>query len=76
MLDGLKRFDRVIVRCDGEQYAATVAIISPNGKALALTFEAIIDGHVGTMPVTTDDAGNYFALVTGKPIELKRWETQ
>ena len=72
MIDGLRATDKVIISCDGEKYMAVVSLISPNGRSLVLNFEAMIDGHVGMMPVSADDGGNYFALLTGKPLTLAR----
>jgi len=44
---------------------------SQNGRSLVLEFEAILDGHVGAMPVLQQDDGGYVALMTGSPITLK-----
>ena len=69
MLDNVRKGERLVLN---EQYLATVSMASPNGKALVIEFSAMVDGHIGTMPVNTDDGGNYSSLITGKPITLRR----
>lgn len=66
----MKKGDRVTVTCAGRTVPAEVALISSNGKSLVLTFDAMLDGHVGTMPVLRDDEGIYRALVTGSELTI------
>ena len=67
----LKTGDAVLIDCAGKKIAGTVLLASSNGKSLMLEFEAILDGHVGMMPVSRDDGGAYYSIVTGKPVTLK-----
>ena len=50
---------------------AEIAMASKNGKSLFVRFEAIVNGHVGGMPLLQDDAGIYKSIVTGEPVTLE-----
>lgn len=63
--------DEVVIECDGQRVAGTVLLASPNGKSLVLGFEAILDGHVGMMPVLRKDDGSYHSLMTDIPLKLR-----
>lgn len=52
-------------------YPAVVAMASSNGRALMLSFEAIIDGHVGMMPVLWE-RGIFVSIITDHPVTLDR----
>jgi hypothetical protein len=67
----LRKGDEVQIRCTGKSITGTVLMASSNGKSLMLGFEAIIDGHVGMMPVLQDDDGTYHSIVTGIQVELR-----
>ncbi|MBK3333534.1 hypothetical protein [Burkholderia pseudomallei] len=67
-----KRGDWVHLECDGHTLPAMVLLASANGKSLMLGFDAVIDGHVGTMPVLrSDDGMTYVSIVTGIEVHIR-----
>jgi hypothetical protein len=75
MMDTPKPFargDQVRLRYGPIWYPAIVIVASPNGRSLILRFEAIVDGHVGVMPVLQTEDGGYVALMTNEPIIIER----
>jgi hypothetical protein len=64
--------DKVTLCCEGRRVEARVALASPNGRSVIFSFEAILAGHVGTMPVIMDDATHGVSLAGGLPIEVVR----
>jgi hypothetical protein len=64
--------DEVLIECAGVEIAGTVLLASTNEKSLMLGFEAILDGHVGTMPVLRNDDGSYHSIVTGALVKVRR----
>ena len=55
----------------GRTVEARVSLASKNGVSLMLGFAAILEGHVGAMPVLWDDGlGLYRSLMTGMPVGL------
>lgn len=72
MTDILQRGDVVQITAGDQTAKAMVVIASPNGKSLMVMFEAIIDGHVGQMPIFHDESGGYVAVLTGHQITLER----
>jgi hypothetical protein len=55
----IKTGDKLRLTCDGRTVAGWVIMASPNGRSLAVGFEAILLGHVGMMPLLQDDDGVY-----------------
>jgi len=49
---------------------AEVSLASGNGRSLMLRFEAVVDGHVGSMPVLMDADGVFRSLVTEEEVTL------
>ena len=68
----LKTGDAVSITCNGRAVPGSILFASSNGKSLMLEFEAIIEGHVGMMPVLLGDDGRYASIVTGIAVDLKR----
>lgn len=66
----LRTGDAVQIACDGRRLPGTVILASPNGVSLMLGFEAILDGHLGMMPVLRGDDGTYRSIMTGIPVKL------
>lgn len=62
--------DAVQIECDGWNVPGAVTFASPNGVSLMLSFEAVLDGHVGMMPVLRNEDGSYTAIMTGKRVDL------
>jgi hypothetical protein len=67
----LKRGDFVWLTCGERTVEAMVLLRSMNGRSLMLGFDAMLDGHLGMMPVLQGEDGVYRALVTQKVIEIK-----
>lgn len=63
--------DAVWIECAGVRAAGTVELASTNGKSLMLAFDALIDGHLGMMPVLQDDDGVFRSLVTDSEISIR-----
>jgi hypothetical protein len=61
--------DRVLISIGSDSAPGVVILASGNGKSLMLEFEAILHGHVGTMPVLLDDDG-FRSIITGEAVEL------
>jgi hypothetical protein len=66
----MRKGELVCLTCEGRSVPAEIVLISPNGKSLILVFDAMLDGHVGTMPIFLDDDGTYRALMTGTPLRI------
>lgn len=58
-----KSGERVRITVERRTVEAVVVFASPNGKAMMLAFDAMLVGHVGSMPVLWRD-GRYLALVS------------
>lgn len=67
-----KTGDAVSITCKGRAVPGSILFASSNGKSLMLEFEAIIEGHVGMMPVLRNDGGVYESIMTGVTVELER----
>jgi hypothetical protein len=67
----MKRGDRVIIECDGKTVPGIVLLASENDKSLMLSFDALIDGHVGMMPVLQNDDGEYRSIMTDVLVKLQ-----
>jgi hypothetical protein len=62
--------DRCIITADGNTVDARVILASPNGRSLMLEFDAILLGHVGTMPVLAGEDDVFRSIVTGDEVTL------
>lgn len=56
--------DKVRLSCGDQTVDALCVLASPNGVSLAFAFEAIVDGHVGLMPVLRGVDGIYRTVAT------------
>lgn len=54
-----------VVNVDG-----VVKLASGNGRSLMLEFDAVLNGHVGMMPVLQHDDGVYRSIVTDEEVTL------
>lgn len=61
--------DLVWIGCDDRTVEGHIIMASANEQSLMLGFEAILDGHVGMMPVLMQD-GVYRSLITGQAIAV------
>jgi|SRR5215471_3297650 len=64
-----KTNDLVWIGCDDRTVEGWIILASGNSVSLMLGFEAILDGHVGMMPVLLEE-GVYRSIVTGQAIAL------
>lgn len=56
----------------GRNEPAKVLLGSPNGKSLMLSFDAMLGGYVGMMPVTWhDEPGEFRDLICNLPVQLR-----
>jgi hypothetical protein len=63
--------DRVLITIGSDSAPGIVILASGNGKSLMLQFEAILHGHVGTMPVLQEEDGCFRSIATGEVVELQ-----
>jgi hypothetical protein len=68
-----EKLEKVILTVDGEQYLAQIALASPNSVSLMLTFESIVAGHVGMMPLLWE-RDSYYSIISGIPAEVRKWQ--
>jgi hypothetical protein len=47
---------RVLIEFEGQAILGQIALVSKNGRALLLTFEAVLGRYVGSMSVLADPA--------------------
>jgi hypothetical protein len=66
-----KRGDGVLLECDGEKWLAEIALISKNGKSVAVTFNGMVHGHVGMMPLLQDHGIIYRSIIDQVAVTLK-----
>lgn len=52
--------DRVLITYEGRTVPGAVVLASPNGRSLMLSFEAILGGYVGMMPVLRQAADDVY----------------
>jgi hypothetical protein len=69
-----KTGDLVWIGCDDRTVEGVVMLASGNGRSLMLSFEALLDGHAGMMPVLETD-GVFRSIVTGQAIAIARRES-
>lgn len=62
--------DRVMIAIGSARTPGAVILASGNGKSLMLEFEAVLHGHVGTMPVLQEEDGSFRSIVTREVVEL------
>ena len=71
-MSGFQRMDRISITCDGQTIVGVILLASSNGKSLVLGFDAVIDGHVGMMPVLKGDDGVYRSIVSDIEVNIRR----
>jgi L-rhamnose isomerase len=62
--------DTVTILAEGRTLEAAVVIASPNSVSLLLSFEAILHGHVGMMPVLWDN--DEYVTLDGDKVEVSQ----
>lgn len=71
----MRRGDFVTIQYEGRSVAGMILLASPNGKSLMLGFDAMLGGHVGSMPVLMDHDGTYRSIVTNEMVSIKPRES-
>jgi hypothetical protein len=71
MNDILKTGDQIAITFEGRTVGGRVEFASSNGKSVMISFEAILGGFVGMMPVSREDDGTYTLVFGGAPIVIK-----
>jgi hypothetical protein len=69
-----RKGDLVKLTAGERSVTAVIEAASLNGKSLFVRFEAIVNGHVGGMPLLQNDAGIYESIVTGEPVTIEAIE--
>lgn len=62
----------VEIVCDERVVEGIVAFASSNSVSLMLSFDAIIGGHVGLMPVGRGGDGIYRSVMDGSEVTLRK----
>jgi hypothetical protein len=63
--------DAVNVTLEGRTVEGVVLLASTNGRSLMLSFDAMLGGYVGQMPVLdADGSGEYRELMTGRVVQV------
>lgn len=65
------RGDFVEITTQGRTVDGMVTLASPCGKSLIVMFDAVLDGHVGAMPLVGDVDG-FVSVITGSRVTLRR----
>lgn len=63
--------DQVRIDYEGRTVSGVVLFGSENSRSLVLSFEALVGGYVGNMPVLADETGAYADLMTGRPVGIQ-----
>jgi hypothetical protein len=72
MSETWKAGDGVLIEHDNKVVTGIVMLASPNSASLMLGFEAIIDRHVGMMPVLRHEDGVYRSIISQTAVQLSR----
>ncbi len=66
-----KTGERCTITCAGRTVEGTIVLASGNGLSIMLSFDAILSGHVGAMPLMWDqDAREFRSIVNGESVQL------
>ncbi len=73
MTHSFKQGDRVRITYKGRMVPGVVFLASDNGFSLMLSFQAMLGGYVGTMPVLWDEIepGGYKDLIEWQPVLIE-----
>ncbi|HTI78916.1 MAG TPA: hypothetical protein VL614_00545 [Acetobacteraceae bacterium] len=64
--------DVVIITMGLDEVTGVVLLASANGRSLMLTFDKILRGHVGMMPVLQGEDGSFRSIVSREIVQLER----
>jgi hypothetical protein len=62
--------DRVRITIAGQTVTGSVVLASQNGRSLAVTFEAVLAGAVGMLPILQNDDGSWRDIM-GRAVDLE-----
>lgn len=65
----LKQGDHIEIRCDGRRIDGRVIFGSPNGQSLMISFDAMLRGFVGMMPVLWHE-NRWIDIASGEALEI------
>lgn len=68
----LKIGDRISIQYNGRTVPGEVTLASKNGLSLMIEFDAMLGGHVGTMPVTMKSVTEGFSIIDGTLVTIKK----
>jgi hypothetical protein len=76
-IEGLARGDRVRVQAFGRHVDAIVEIAAGNGRSLMVSFDALLGGYVGMMPLLwSQDRTCYQDLIRGEKVVIETLEDE
>jgi hypothetical protein len=64
--------DVVIITMGLDEVTGVVLLASANGRSLMLSFDKILRGHVGMMPVLQGEDGSFRSIVSREIVQLER----
>jgi hypothetical protein len=62
--------DSVTLICGGETSDGEISLASQNGRWLIVRFGAVINGHIGVMPLEQQADGSYRSLANGATVKV------
>jgi hypothetical protein len=68
--------DLVQVTFDGRTVRARVALVTADGRPGAITFDAMLGGYVGMMPIVWNMDGTAVDLIEGREVVVHAGETE
>lgn len=66
----MKQGDTVILEMEGRTVPAQILIASPNEVSLMVTFDAMLGGYIGMMPLLRDGDGVYRDLLLLREVRV------
>jgi hypothetical protein len=67
-----RKGDVVIITMGLDEVTGVVLLASANGRSLMLSFDKILRGHVGMMPVLQGEDGSFRSIVSREIVQLER----
>jgi hypothetical protein len=67
----MKTGDAIFIKYAGSSARGSVSLVSPDGRAMMLQFNAKLGSFMGSMPVVLHDDGVFHEVVTGSPVEVE-----
>lgn len=66
----LREGSRVLITYKGRELEGRVILASENQQSLMMTFDGMLGGYVGSMPVL-DNGDGYRDLIENEPVEVR-----